>query len=198
MVEAFNLIEFFGVAALLGWFTFSVAIEDLLRRFKRKRGMREKLIRINDYFAISFGFYAIAGMADYFFWHETVFGRQYDFAALTVVAFACGTLVLTWPVLYLQLLQRRATIFVQKMNYALVLCVATVANIMLLVLMLPDSPVARTTVIFTSLPTVLGLLFAMSEERIGAAIGLLAVFAVLSWIVLGVFSVLGWTSFRFL
>lgn len=212
LVEAFNLIEFFGVAALFGWLTFSVASDDVIKRFTakddkknkddnkdEKNDLRDTLNTVGDYFIISFVLYGIAALADYLFFHYTVFGSNlsYFFASLTFVAFAFGTLVLAWPAIYVWRLQRGKARFVQHVDYALVLFVLTISNIMALVLVLPEDVKGRLIVIWPSIPTVAGLFLTMTRRLTLDMIRKFVSLLVLSWVVLAVLVALGFTSFTF-
>jgi hypothetical protein len=201
LVEAFNLIEFFGVAALFGWLTFTVASDEVVERLgTNKAELIGKLNTIGDYFIISFVLYGIAALADYLFFHYTVFGPNltYFFAGLTFVAFAFGTLVLAWPAIYVWRLQRGKARFVQQVDYALVLFVLTISNIMALVLVLPEDVDGRLIVIFPSIPTIAGLFLAMTRSLTLGTILKFVSLLVLSWLVLAVLVALGITSVHFL
>lgn len=221
MVEAFNLIEFFGVAALFGWLTFLVATDDMVKRIEQDREDREQsqggetkdtektkkqrqkdeeerrkkneesqkrtrttLNAINDYFIISFVFYAIAALADYFFKHHTVLGEsaEYGLAGLTVAAFAAGTMLLALPVVYLLLLDHGRDVFVQRRDYALCLCIATVANIVMLALVLPKyPPSSRSIIAVPSLLTIVGFSIAMTGKMTVRRFIVVLAWFLLSW-----------------
>jgi hypothetical protein len=104
LVEIFNLIEFFGVASLFGWFTFARLTDEEIEKIqgkKKQKVARNNLLAITNYFLISFAFYSVAGITDYLYHHK---GQPY--AALmpemvlfraTLVLFVLGTLVLVIP-----------------------------------------------------------------------------------------------------
>jgi hypothetical protein len=220
LVEAFNLIEFFGVAALFGWFTFLVGTNDMIDRIESDRKEREertkktktfwpfgkdakqvekekeerqetrrKLNTINDYFIISFVFYAIAALSDYFFKHHTILGEsaEYGLASLTLVSFAAGTMVLALPVLYLLLLDSGRNVFVQRKLYAFAFAFLSVGIIVALALVLPkDPPTRRYIIAVPSLVTMGGLYWAMADKMTARRlVEVLSVF-LLSWVAVAI------------
>jgi hypothetical protein len=232
LVEAFNLIEFFGVAALFGWLTFLVATDDMVKRIEQGREEREAksqrgktkdktveevpkekedqqkqkeketrrtLNTINDYFIISFLFYAFAAVADYFFAHKTILGEsaRYGLAGLTAATFATGTIVLALPVVYLLFLDHGRDVFVQQRSYALGLCISTVANIIMLALVLPKSSSGRPIIIVPMLFTFAGFCLAMAGKMTVRRFIEVWLLFLLSWVVVGLMVALNITYLDF-
>lgn len=104
MVEIFNLIEFFGVAALFGWFSFARLNEEEIEKFKpakRKKIARANLHAVTNYFLLSFLFYSIAGITDYLYHHTSnpyaeIITKDLFFRA-TLECFVIGTIILVAP-----------------------------------------------------------------------------------------------------
>ncbi len=109
MVTAFDIIQYFSVAALFGWLTFSYMTETNLRDIpKRKRKIaKENLIIINQLFILSFLFFALAAISDYLLHHLTISGGvellvHYNEAIVWLaVSFLTGLGLLIAPIAYI-------------------------------------------------------------------------------------------------
>jgi len=110
LVTAFDLISYFSVAALFGWFTFTHLTEiDLKNVPKSRRKIAENNVyRINQLFIMSFLFFAIAALADYLLHHLTISSGvqlifQYDGVLIVVLlTFITGMGLLVAPIGYVQ------------------------------------------------------------------------------------------------
>lgn len=209
LIEAVNLIEFFGAAALFGWLTYTVGIDDLLKRVNDAEKMkaakakiaepkltqRETLDAINDYFILSFILYGASIIADYFKWHPTVLGAGavYGFAGLTALAFALGTIVLMCPVAYLFCLIHGRQVFVQGVGAASAFFLMTVVDILTLALMLPRDPVGRTALLFPGIVAFVGLGYGMLGKFNIRRLALFLFAELLSWATLAILVILGIT-----
>lgn len=114
MVTAFDIIQYFSVAALFGWLTFARLTDVELKRVpKQKRKIAKKnLILINQFFIIAFLFFAISALADYVLHHLTIsmgvemLFRPTDVLVVLLVTFLTGMGMLIAPIAYIQAIGR--------------------------------------------------------------------------------------------
>lgn len=108
LVQFFDLITFFGVAAIFGWLGFASLHHSELKEIdaKKRERARRNLYVVNDYFLIAAIFFSLSACTDYGMHHpELLFpftGPNPDLAHAFLgpvsVTFGCGILMLIAPV----------------------------------------------------------------------------------------------------
>jgi hypothetical protein len=113
LIDLFNLIEFFGFAAIFGWLTFARLNDEEIKKLRkvpneikeakeeRESRARTNLYALGNLFLISFLFYSVAAIADYLFWHMSNplngFLTKPLMFSVTLTSFVIATLVLPVP-----------------------------------------------------------------------------------------------------
>ena len=113
LIDLFNLIEFFGFAAIFGWLAFARLNDEEITKIRtrphegkdtreeRQARAKANLYALGNYFLIAFLCYSIAGISDYLYWHTHhqlgVFLTQDVMFAVTLTSFFFATLILPVP-----------------------------------------------------------------------------------------------------
>jgi TRAP-type mannitol/chloroaromatic compound transport system permease small subunit len=116
LVEFFNLIEFFGVAALFGWLTYAGFMhEEEIPLGRNKAEAKRNRFTINNLFIIAFVLLAISYVTDYLLHHLTISQgmtitvSRDGMVLSTFFTFVAGVFVLALPIWYVQDLLRKGT-----------------------------------------------------------------------------------------
>lgn len=108
MVEFFDLISFFGVAALFAWLAYAPLRTQRLSEgeLKKQGKAKENLDKITDYFLISFLSYSVAAVSDYVYHHRIFIVLAYNqrWVPLFIIgtSFVLGLFNLFVPIIYLR------------------------------------------------------------------------------------------------
>lgn len=208
MVEAFDLIEFFAVASLFGWLTFSGLTETEREKKAAKRDKENELEKenakrnlntIRGYFFISFIFYAMSASSDYFFHHPSLLGvifPSYTFAVGTIVSFVFGTTILVLPLIVIQLVgwERLGSTHVPPIDYVLGFSLPAVVSTTLVLSIFTSSWAVRAILVSSGFFPYLGLYFAWKYYPLkGRRRIFVALLGLVPWVALAI-SVLTGTS----
>jgi hypothetical protein len=105
VVVFFDLVTFFGVASFFAWLTFAPLQSDQLQTFEEEwRRARANFSTINDYFLVSFLFYALSAGCDYLYNKAGYANYRADLYAGIGFGFFAGITGLLWAMLYVRLI----------------------------------------------------------------------------------------------
>jgi hypothetical protein len=108
MVDFFDLVSFFGLAAFFAWLGYAPLRTQLLKEVEpgKREKAKENLDRITDYFLIAFLSYSVAAVSDYVYHHRffNVATPEQRFFTMSVIgaSFVLGLFNLFVPITYIR------------------------------------------------------------------------------------------------
>jgi hypothetical protein len=108
LVEFFEVISFFGVAAFFAWLAYApLQGQAMVNTTKDQEKAKRNLSIITEYFLISFILFAISAISDYVSHRpQFAFGQEGLLRFNAADTFALGSLALFLPILYIRVIGR--------------------------------------------------------------------------------------------
>jgi hypothetical protein len=159
---------------------------------------KNELHTINDYFVISFTFYAIAAFADYSLHHPSLFDMSYTFAVITVASFAAGTATLALPIVIVRYVEWRGKVFVPPVSRTFGFLIATAETNALAWAVLRQDSFVRAGFIIPTVVSWCGLVLALKSRKLtGRIVNLSMILIIFPWVVMAVAYGLGIQLFTY-